>query len=75
MQFADQIDQVLDAAAKAIQFPGGKSVAVTQHFQRLGPWHADRLCARLDALTKAGCQRIFEDKISGSRAERPGLAK
>ena len=28
-----------------------------------------------DALTKAGCHRLFEDKISGSRTERPGLAK
>ena len=28
-----------------------------------------------EALTKAGCKRIFDDKISGSRAERPGLAK
>jgi DNA invertase Pin-like site-specific DNA recombinase len=28
-----------------------------------------------EALTKAGCQKIFEDKISGSRAERLGLAK
>ena len=28
-----------------------------------------------DALTKIGCQRIFEDKISGTRTERPGLAK
>ena len=28
-----------------------------------------------EALTKAGCKKIFEDKISGSRAERPGLAK
>ena len=28
-----------------------------------------------EALTKAGCQKIFEDTIRGSRAERPGLAK
>ena len=30
---------------------------------------------QIEALTKAECQKIFEDKISGSRAERPGLAK
>jgi DNA invertase Pin-like site-specific DNA recombinase len=30
---------------------------------------------QIEALTKAGCKKIFEDKISGSRAERPGLAK
>ena len=28
-----------------------------------------------EALTKAGCKKVFEDKISGSRAERPGLTK
>jgi len=28
----------------------------------------------MEALEKAGCKKIFEDKISGSRAERPGLA-
>jgi len=30
---------------------------------------------QIDALTQAGCKRVFEDKISGTRAERPGLAK
>lgn len=28
-----------------------------------------------DALTKAGCHKVFEDKVSGSRGDRPGLAK
>ncbi len=28
-----------------------------------------------EALTKVGCKKIYNDKISGSRAERPGLAK
>jgi len=30
---------------------------------------------QIHALTNAGCQRIFEDKVSGTRAELPGLAK
>src|SRR5205809_5486122 len=28
-----------------------------------------------DALTKAGCDRVFTDTASGATAERPGLAK
>jgi len=28
-----------------------------------------------DSLQKAGCKKIFEDRMSGSRAERPGLAQ
>jgi DNA invertase Pin-like site-specific DNA recombinase len=26
------------------------------------------------ALIDAGCEKIFDDKVSGSRSERPGLA-
>jgi DNA invertase Pin-like site-specific DNA recombinase len=26
-----------------------------------------------DSLRKAGCERVFEDKISGAKTERPGL--
>src|SRR3954462_4549889 len=31
------------------------------------------LDAQLDALDRAGCEKVFTDKVSGSRAERPGL--
>jgi len=28
-----------------------------------------------EALTQAGCQKVFEDKMSGTRAARPGLVQ
>ena len=28
-----------------------------------------------DALLEAGCERIFEDHLSGAKSERPGLSE
>jgi DNA invertase Pin-like site-specific DNA recombinase len=35
--------------------------------------HDQNLDLQRDALTKAGCERIFEDRASGARDDRPGL--
>ena len=32
------------------------------------------LALQRDALAAAGCEKVYEDRISGARAERPGLA-
>jgi DNA invertase Pin-like site-specific DNA recombinase len=35
--------------------------------------HDQNLELQYDALNKSGCKKIFEDKVSGNRVERPGL--
>jgi len=32
-----------------------------------------RLDLQVDALSKAGCEKIFTDSISGAKSDRPGL--
>ena len=35
--------------------------------------HEHNLTLQTVALKKAGCQKIFDDKVSGAGSERPGL--
>ena len=37
--------------------------------------HEQNLALQHDALQRAGCERVFEDRISGSTSERPGWSK
>ena len=35
----------------------------------------ERVCRAADALTKAGCEKLFTDKVSGAKLNRPGLTE
>ncbi|MBK8903104.1 MAG: recombinase family protein [Anaerolineaceae bacterium] len=37
--------------------------------------HEQNLSLQIDELKKSGCTKIFTDKISGSKVERPGIQK
>ncbi len=37
--------------------------------------HEQNLDLQRDALTRAGCEKLFTDTISGAKADRPGLAQ
>ncbi len=37
--------------------------------------HDQNIESQTEALAKGGCKKIFADKLSGSRAERPGLTQ
>lgn len=37
--------------------------------------HDQNLELQRETLSRAGCQKVFEDKVSGTRSDRPGLAR
>lgn len=60
---------------RAVRPPALRSPKPAQTARRVGARAESCLELQREALTRARGQKVFEDKLSGARADRPGLSK